>query len=152
MVMNIKLDNMDDTKGLAEKLAILVKVGDIIELKGDLGSGKTTFSRYFINALTKDKLTILSPTFNLLFVYNTEKGMVWHFDLYRLNNKEEVWELGIEEAIDSGITLIEWPDLISDILPLDKLVLNFAFSSNDNKRYIEIIPKGIWCNRLKGLL
>ncbi|MFV9875253.1 MAG: tRNA (adenosine(37)-N6)-threonylcarbamoyltransferase complex ATPase subunit type 1 TsaE [Rickettsiales endosymbiont of Dermacentor nuttalli] len=150
--MNIILDNIDETKELAEKLADLVKIGDVIALKGDLGSGKTTFSKKFIKALTEDNLTVLSPTFNLLFVYNTKKGMIWHFDLYRLKNKEEVWELGIEEAINFGISLIEWPELIFDILPPDKLILTFFFSDEESKRYIEIVPEGSWHDRLRKLL
>lgn len=105
------------TLALGARLAGAAVRGDIFALAGDLGAGKTTLARGFIRALTTPEEEVPSPTFTLVQTYDTPKGMVWHFDLYRLEDPEEAWELGIEEAFADGISLVEWPERLGALLP-----------------------------------
>lgn len=109
-------------KNFASELALNAKKGDVFALKGNLGAGKTTFAQGFINILQNNELKSLepvtSPTFNLIQIYKTILGVdVWHCDLYRLKNQDELYELGLEDAFDKAITIIEWPELAASILP-----------------------------------
>jgi len=107
---------------LASKFAAQSKIGDIYFLKGPLGSGKTTFARFFIGALAKInkkriKEPITSPTYNLIKNYNCGNNVnVCHVDLYRLKNIKEIEKIGLLEEIDNKIALIEWPEKIEKIL------------------------------------
>lgn len=99
-------------QGLAQKISTQCQPGDTIFLEGDLGAGKTTFARAFIRARTKQTMEVVSPTFMLLQDYALPEGYhIWHFDLYRLEHEGELQELGLEDALKEGITLIEWPTL-----------------------------------------
>jgi len=106
------------TEQLGETLAMRLKPGDVVGLKGDLGAGKTTLARAIIRAAagTPD-LIVPSPTFTLVEVYETPRGAYWHFDLYRLEAPEQVYELGWEEALAEGIVLLEWPERLGPLLP-----------------------------------
>jgi tRNA threonylcarbamoyladenosine biosynthesis protein TsaE len=108
----------DDTKLLAQKFALLAQKGDIFALFGTLGAGKSTFSRYFIETLT-EVLDIPSPTFTLVQAYEAKNFEIYHFDMYRLKNPEEAYELDIEDAFYNGVCLIEWPEKIGYLLPHD---------------------------------
>ena len=101
-----------DTLALAAALAATVPAGRLIALEGDLGAGKSTLARAFIRArLGDDEAEVPSPTFTLVQTYGCDDGTeVWHADLYRLTDPEEAYELGLDEARDDGICLIEWPD------------------------------------------
>jgi tRNA threonylcarbamoyladenosine biosynthesis protein TsaE len=106
------------TEQLGATLAARLKPRDIVGLTGDLGAGKTTFARAVIRAATDNPdLIVPSPTFTLVEVYDTPRGPIWHFDLYRLEAPEQVFELGWEEALADGISLIEWPDRLGGLLP-----------------------------------
>lgn len=100
----------------AQEIAQNVKVGDIIGLKGTLGAGKSFFARNFINFLSSKELNVASPTFNLVFSYDSKKGEVFHFDLYRLKSADELENIGFFDAIKSGISLIEWPEIAQKFL------------------------------------
>lgn len=104
----------------AENLAKQTKRGNIILLNGDLGSGKTFFSNAFINYFNKienrEVEQITSPTFNIVKTYKTNNFTIYHFDLYRIKNIEEVYELDVEDAFEN-VSLIEWPDVVRDVLP-----------------------------------
>src|SRR5262249_8962459 len=92
--------------------------GDVVGLKGDLGAGKTTLARAIIRAAADDPALIVpSPTFTLVEVYETARGTYWHFDLYRLETPEQVFELGWEDALAEGVVLIEWPERLGALLP-----------------------------------
>ena len=102
----------------AESLAVAVGFPCCILLWGDMGVGKTTFSKAFIRSLLKDNKTeVPSPTFTLVQTYQTDKGEIWHSDLYRLKSAEEILELGLLEALKTSICLIEWPDRLQNYLP-----------------------------------
>ena len=114
----MSLANEAATEQLGASLAARLKPGDIVGLKGELGSGKTTLARAILRAASGDpRLVVPSPTFTLVEVYETARGTFWHFDLYRLETPEQVFELGWEEAQAGGIVLLEWPDRLGALLP-----------------------------------
>lgn len=107
----IKLKNLEDTNKFAEKIASLVSPGAIIFLRGDLGTGKTTFAKAFAKALGTDAK---SPSFGLVNIYEGDQ-VISHLDLYRLKSYEEALGIGIEEILDGdSIKLIEWPEILGD--------------------------------------
>jgi tRNA threonylcarbamoyladenosine biosynthesis protein TsaE len=106
------------TARAAAELAARLRPGDVVALRGDLGAGKTAFARAAIRALVGDaEAEVPSPTFTLVQTYEAPAGTVWHFDLYRLTDPAEVWELGWEEAAAGGIVLVEWPERLGGLLP-----------------------------------
>ncbi len=106
------------TATLGATLAQRLRPGDVVGLYGELGSGKTTLARAILRAAAGDPdLIVPSPTFTLVEVYETERGTFWHFDLYRLEAPEQVYELGCEDALAEGIVLIEWPQRLGTLLP-----------------------------------
>lgn len=129
------LDCENDTIKLAEEIADCVDKQSIILLYGDLGAGKTFFSKAFINFFAKAENraeeNVISPTFNIVKTYNTKNFTIFHFDLYRIKHQSEVFELDLDEAF-SNVSLIEWPEIIEDILPYKTFVLHFKLE--DGKR------------------
>ena len=106
------------TEQLGATLAARMRLGDVVGLTGELGSGKTTLARAILRAAAGDpELIVPSPTFTLVEVYETPRGTFWHFDLYRLEAPEQVYELGWEDALAEGIVLIEWPHRLGALLP-----------------------------------
>ncbi|HTE38355.1 MAG TPA: tRNA (adenosine(37)-N6)-threonylcarbamoyltransferase complex ATPase subunit type 1 TsaE [Reyranella sp.] len=106
------------TDQLGATLAARLRIGDVVGLKGELGAGKTTLARAILRAAAEDaRLIVPSPTFTLVEVYDTPRGSFWHFDLYRLETPEQVFELGWEEALAEGISIIEWPERLGPLLP-----------------------------------
>jgi tRNA threonylcarbamoyladenosine biosynthesis protein TsaE len=139
------------TAALAARLAAVARAGDIIALKGDLGVGKTSFARAFIRARTKAQEEVPSPTFTLVQTYQTDRGAIWHFDLYRLHSAEEVWELGIEDAFGSGISLIEWPDRLGPLLPQRRLEISLSFADRPEARRAIVCGGAEWRDRLERI-
>jgi tRNA threonylcarbamoyladenosine biosynthesis protein TsaE len=129
MSVTCKINTLNNTKNLAELIARHAKRSDVILLKGDLGAGKTTFAQFFITYLTNAK-NIQSPTFNIVNVYDGEDYHIWHYDLYRIKHREELHEIGIEESLTNGITIIEWPDLVESIMHKNKIII---YLKNDQK-------------------
>jgi len=143
------------TRALAACLADLVLPGDVVALRGDLGAGKTVFARAFINALPDSEgrdidEDVPSPTFTLLQTYERRPAPVWHFDLYRIESPEEVYELGLEEAFHDGVTLIEWPERMEPLLPADRLDVVLAFSDEETVRRATLRGGEGWRDRLAG--
>jgi tRNA threonylcarbamoyladenosine biosynthesis protein TsaE len=106
------------TEQLGVTLAARLKPGDVVGLKGELGAGKTTLARAILRAASGEAgLIVPSPTFTLVEVYETKAGAFWHFDLYRLESPEQVYELGWEDALAEGIVLVEWPERLGLLMP-----------------------------------
>ncbi|MDA0260845.1 MAG: tRNA (adenosine(37)-N6)-threonylcarbamoyltransferase complex ATPase subunit type 1 TsaE [Proteobacteria bacterium] len=151
VVADTLLADVEATRRLAEKIAGRAAQGDVITLSGDLGSGKTTFARFFIWARVID-VEVPSPTFTLVQVYPCVPVAIWHFDLYRIAAPPEAFELGIEEAFADGISLIEWPDRLGDLLPVPPLDVELSFIEGDeNVRRVRLSGDGAWQKRLDTL-
>ncbi|MGP1257125.1 MAG: tRNA (adenosine(37)-N6)-threonylcarbamoyltransferase complex ATPase subunit type 1 TsaE [Kiloniellales bacterium] len=137
------------TEDLAARLAPLLRTGDVVALGGDLGSGKTAFCRALINALPGPAEEVPSPTFTLVQVYERGDLQVWHFDLYRIEDAEEVWELGFEDALAEGVSLIEWPERLGSQLPQNRLDLQLTVLPTDGQpRRATLNGLGAWAARL----
>ncbi len=149
----IKLADDEATAALGASLAPHVQPGDVLCLMGPLGAGKTTLARGLIKAATGAR-EAPSPTFALVETYeakaqNCGDFTLWHFDLYRLESIEEIWELGFEEALDQGVSVIEWPERIEDQLPPDPLII--ALNPAQTPRQAVIRSGENWVKRLKNL-
>ena len=143
------LKNEGDTEKLAKRLVKLSKKGNaVICLNGDLGSGKTTFTRYFIRNFFKslEIKEIPSPTFTLLQVYEHEGHKINHYDFYRLKNSSELFELNFSEAVTDDVCLIEWSDKFEEILPNDRVEINFQIKSKVS-RSVQITLRGKFINK-----
>lgn len=116
----VALPDLAATTALGAAIAGQLSRGDAVLLQGDLGSGKTTLARAILAALGVDE-TVPSPTFTLVQTYETPRFPVSHYDLYRLKRPSELDELGLDEALDDGAALIEWPERAEDRLPPDAL-------------------------------
>ena len=120
---------------------------DCIFLYGEIGAGKTTFSRYFINHLQKkeniQETEVLSPTFNLLYEYEMKELKIMHYDLYRLKTFEEIKQLGIFEDNKRTIKIIEWPELLKASIK-DKLEIKFKYGEKESERNISLSGHGKW--------
>ena len=143
----MELSSLKDTQNLSKKISKIVKAGDVIFLYGEIGVGKTTFVRFFINHLEVEngikKSDILSPTFNILYDYDIGKIKVHHYDLYRLKNYKDILELGMFEIPKDHIKIIEWPELI-ELKPKDRIDILFRYSRLINSRKIKVIGFGKW--------
>jgi tRNA threonylcarbamoyladenosine biosynthesis protein TsaE len=113
----IHLPTEADTAALGVRLARLARAGDCILLEGPIGAGKSHLARSFIQARLGRLEEVPSPTFTLVQVYQAGEVEIWHADLYRLTHPDEVWELGLDDAFDHAITLVEWPDRLGQHLP-----------------------------------
>ena len=116
------LPDLDATSALGARIAAQLGVGDTVALQGDLGAGKTTLARAILTALGVDE-AVPSPTFTLVQGYDTPRLSISHFDLYRLKSPREMDELGLEEALETGAVLIEWPERAEGRLPADRLTV-----------------------------
>lgn len=145
----IALASERDTLALGAILATQARRGDVIALAGPLGAGKTTLARGFIQKLTPGDEEVVSPTFTLVQVYDTADVPIWHFDLYRLNKADDALELGFEEALATGISLIEWPERLGALLPAARLEV--TLSSLGNGRQANLSGGPGWAERIAEL-
>ncbi|MBL4740474.1 MAG: tRNA (adenosine(37)-N6)-threonylcarbamoyltransferase complex ATPase subunit type 1 TsaE [Sneathiella sp.] len=157
IIVKTTVSNSDQTAKVAAVLAPFLEVQDVLSLVGTLGAGKTEFARALIRALCGQELDVPSPTFNLLLTYDCAKGLIYHYDFYRLENPEEVWELDIEDAYHEGITVMEWSENIGDHLPDTALEISITIpdsgsdTGNDELREISISGDEDWQSRLAGI-
>jgi tRNA threonylcarbamoyladenosine biosynthesis protein TsaE len=149
----IMIDLADEaaTCALGKRLALAAQPGDVFALEGPLGAGKSALARAFIRALTSDDEEVPSPTFTLAQSYDTAKGPVWHFDLFRLERPEDALELGIEDILPDAISLIEWPDRIGGALPRDRLTIRLSAGANETARRAEITAGPRWATRSEAI-
>ena len=128
-----------ETMALAFNLASKLHIGDVVVLTGDLGSGKTKFVEGFLKYFNLDK-EISSPTFTIVNEYKNDDINIYHFDVYRLSDSDEFYAIGGEEYFSTGICLIEWGEIIKDVLPDNYIHITFEKSpSDENIRYIKIM-------------
>ena len=141
--------SLDHLNTISKVISQKLEKGDSIFLIGEIGVGKTTFTRHLINNLQKQKelkeTEVLSPTFNLLYEYDIKDLKIMHYDLYRIKKAEELDHLGIFNDNKESIKIIEWPDLIQ--IPLDnKLEIYLKYVKNENEREIEFVGLNKWAN------
>ena len=140
----IDLSSEDQTKGLANKIIKKLRLKDIIFLYGEIGVGKTTFTKYLINAFQKNnkmKLTeVTSPTFSLLNEYKINQIRIKHYDLFRIKSSEELKNLDLFDKKDESITLVEWPQIIKR---RPKNLIELFFNYENNYRSRSLIIKGL---------
>src|ERR1043165_1144329 len=126
---SIVLPNEQATRRLAADVASVLKAGDLVTLSGALGAGKTAFARALIRHLAGDEaLDVPSPTFTLVQTYALPRFAVVHADLYRVTHAGELAELGVDEAAENAVVLLEWPDRAADVLPADRLDIAFKLA------------------------
>ncbi len=122
------------TERLGTALAKRLRPRDVVALQGGLGVGKTTLARAILRAAAGDpSLVVPSPTFTLVEVYDTSRGTFWHFDLYRLEEPDQVFELGWEEARADGIALVEWAERLGRLLPRERLTVMLAIEGDGRR-------------------
>ncbi|WP_044561919.1 tRNA (adenosine(37)-N6)-threonylcarbamoyltransferase complex ATPase subunit type 1 TsaE [Azospirillum sp. B4] len=145
----LTLDLADEaaTARLAAQLGRHLAPGDVVALSGDLGAGKSAFARHLIRSMGDAEEEVPSPTFTLVQTYDLPGFPLWHFDLYRLTEPDEVLELGWEEVRDGGVALVEWPARLGPLLPADRLDLNLAIIGPDSRR-ATLTGFGAWGPRL----
>ena len=143
------IKSLDHLRLISNKIADNVSKKDCIFLIGEIGVGKTTFTRNLINYLQKregvKETEVLSPTFNLLYEYDIKNLKVMHYDLYRIKDSKELDQLGIFKGDPSTIKIIEWPDLVETTI-VDRLVLHFKYSNKESERELNIFGHGKWKN------
>ena len=147
----IELSDEAATAALAARLARLVRRGDVVALKGELGAGKTSFARAFIRARAGRDEDVPSPTFTLVQSYELPDLTIWHFDGFRLRVPEEAWELGIEDAFRDGVSLIEWPERFGPLVPRRRLEITFEPGTTPEARRAVIDAGPEWRERLAML-
>lgn len=148
-MLRFELPDLAATEALAQGLAPHLKAGDVIALRGGLGAGKTTFARALISALMGQETEVPSPTYTLVQIYEGPDFPIFHYDLYRLEVPDEVFELGWDETAD-GLCLIEWPDRAGPHLPNWRLDLTLNVEGETRIALLE--PQGEdWQTRLDEL-
>ena len=145
--LDLLLPNLKATRNLANALAPLLRPGDIVTLEGSIGIGKTTFIRALLETLGCIE-EVPSPTFNLLHTYELGSVTFWHFDLFRIERLPDVYELGIEDALEKGICLIEWPKIMAKLLPTERLELEFFYQGEYSRR-VSLRGEEAWKQRLR---
>jgi len=131
---SLSLPDEAATERLGGSLARQLRPRDVVALQGGLGAGKTTLARAILRAASGDPTLIVpSPTFTLAEVYDTPRGVFWHFDLYRLEAPEQVFELGWEEARADGIALVEWAERLGALLPSGRLTVALAIEGEGRR-------------------
>ena len=141
--------SLDHLNQISKIVSQKLENGDCIFLIGEIGVGKTTFTRYLINNLQSQKglkeTEVLSPTFNLLYEYEIKDLKIMHYDLYRIKKANELDQLGIFLENEKAVKIIEWPDLIKTPL-INRLEIHLEYGKNDNERDMKIKGLGKWKN------
>jgi tRNA threonylcarbamoyl adenosine modification protein YjeE len=151
---SVVLPNERATRQLAIDVGSILKPGDLVTLSGDLGAGKTAFARALIRHLAgEETLDVPSPTFTLVQTYVLPRFTVVHADLYRVTHTGELAELGVDEATENAVVLLEWPDRAAEALPADRLDIAFTLASNlgPNQRNVELTGHGAFAPRIDRL-
>lgn len=145
----LQLPSEDETALLGRTLARYARAGDCILLRGQIGAGKSALARAFIRSLAGNEIEVPSPTFTLVQTYDFGAFEVWHADLYRLSDPQEVVELGLLDAMQDQVCLIEWPELLGDIVPSDGL--DIALEPCGAGRMATLTYGPNWATRVESL-
>ena len=150
--ITISLASVEATNRLATALAPQLRLGDIVLLSGPIGSGKTHFARALIQTLLRVFEDVPSPSFTLVQTYQGKNFDLWHADLYRLSVPDEVIELGLLDAFDQAVTLIEWPDRLGSLQPVSALSITLCQGDEDQSRLADLSwQDDKWDARIKEL-
>ncbi len=147
----MKLAAETETEALGRKLAGALRKGEAICLSGPLGAGKSVLARALIRALTSPLEEVPSPTFTLVQFYEGRGLSLAHFDLYRLTDPDEAYEIGLDETLEDGAALIEWPERLQGRLPPDRLDIEIALGGVADVRQAHFTRHGSWKGRLLEL-
>ena len=143
----MQLKSLEDTQNFSKNISKIISAGDIIFLYGEIGVGKTTFVRFFINYLESKNgvknSEVLSPTFNIVYDYDVGNLKILHYDLYRLKNYKDISQLGMFETSNDSIKIVEWPELIES-KPKDRVDIQFQYSKLIDSRKVKIVGIGKW--------
>lgn len=143
----MRLDDEAQTAALGAAIARALRAGEAVCLSGPLGAGKSTLARALVRALTTPDEEVPSPTFTLVQFYEGPVLTVAHFDLYRLSSPDEAYEIGLDEALDEGAAIIEWPERLEGRLPRDRLDIVIAIAEDGASRTAQFTPHGAWEGR-----
>lgn len=146
---SIALPTAEDTDNLGQVLSRYARTGDCILLTGQIGAGKSALARAFIRARLGPDTEVPSPTFTVVQTYEDENVEIWHADLYRLSDTQEAVELGLTDAFDEHICLIEWPELLEGIVPDSALSIHLTV--HDTHHLATLTYMANWQDRLAGL-
>ena len=135
------------TARLGAAIAAALRPGEAVCLSGPLGAGKSTLARALVRALTTPTEEVPSPTFTLVQFYEGARLNVAHFDLYRLTSPDEAYEIGLDEALDDGAAVIEWPERLEGHLPPDRLDIEISLGGDSEGRQARLVPHGAWEGR-----
>jgi tRNA threonylcarbamoyladenosine biosynthesis protein TsaE len=144
---DLELPDEAATARLGAAIARTLKLGDAVCLSGPLGAGKSTLARALVRTLTTSAEEVPSPTFTLVQFYEGAQLKVAHFDLYRLASPDEAYEIGLDEALDDGAAVIEWPQRLGDRLPPDRLDVEIALHAAGASRRARLTAHGAWRGR-----
>ena len=130
----VLIRNEEDTRAFGHQLAEKLQPNTVIALIGDLGTGKTTLSRYIAEGLGVQE-TITSPTFTVVLEYHSGRLPLYHFDVYRVNDPDDLFEIGAEEYFyKGGVSIVEWADQVAEILPDDTLCIFIEYGEKEGER------------------
>ncbi|APX13096.1 tRNA (adenosine(37)-N6)-threonylcarbamoyltransferase complex ATPase subunit type 1 TsaE [Tateyamaria omphalii] len=137
----------DDTARAARAIGANMQPGDVILLEGDVGAGKTHLARALIQSLMTEPEDVPSPTFTLVQIYDTRNGPLWHTDLYRISADTEIDELGLFDAFETAMCLVEWPDRLGMMTPKHALTISIETQGDARSARLSWTDPR-WANRL----